>query len=471
MISNQELFNRQIPAMMHSIDAEGRIVAVSQKWLDVMGYSEEEVLGRRSTEFMTEESCLHARENVLPEFFRTGSCSDISYQMVTKQGGIIDVLLSATSKRDALGNISHSLAVMQDVSALNATRQSMERAKQRLEMLLQTANVMVVELDQQGNLIRLNEISEQITGYKMSDLVGQNWFNTIAPRQRYPHVWEEFERLVSIGKTGEFENPILTREGHERYIAWRNSSIFEGGQVVGTLSVGIDITELKNAEHRLSYSEAALNDAQTLAQIGNWSFDYDSKQLHWSAQIYELLEVPRDVAPSKAAFLRVLHPEDYTAIKDAYKRCLRLHQPYELRYRLLFPNGNLKYVRQLTQIQFAINGNPSCLVSTMQDITLQMLQELSIQESETRFRTIADYTYDWEYWRGNDKEILYISPSCLRVTGYSQADFIRDPDLIEKIIHPEDLHSFKSHLLEILDSEENHLQFRIIAKNGEERIQ
>lgn len=62
MISNQELFNRQIPAMMHSIDAEGRIVTVSQKWLDVLGYSEEEVLGRRSTEFMTEESCRHARD-------------------------------------------------------------------------------------------------------------------------------------------------------------------------------------------------------------------------------------------------------------------------------------------------------------------------------------------------------------------------------------------------------------------------
>ena len=469
MSAKQEHFNRQIPAMMHSIDVDGCIVNVSQRWLDVMGYRQEEVLGRRSTEFMTEESCRHARENVLPEFFRTGRCSDIPYQMVTKQGTLIDVLLSATSIRDAQGNILYSLAVMQDVSILNATNLSLEQAKQRLETLLHTANVMVIELDQQGNLKRLNEHSEQITGYKIAELMGKNWFSTIVPRERYPHVWEEFERLLSIGKTDVFENPILTKEGKERYIAWRNSSLFEGGNVVGTLSVGIDITDQKSAERLLAFSEAALNDAQTLAQIGNWSFDYESKQLHWSAQIYELLEVSQETEPSKAPFLSVLHPEDYSSVKEAYKRGLRLQKPYELRYRLLFPNGNLKYVRQLTKIQFAVDGQPIRLVSTLQDITLQVLQELSIQESEVRFRTIADYTYDWEYWRGNTAEILYISPSCLRVTGYSQGEFIRDPNLIEKIIHPEDLPSFKSHLTEIIHSEENHLEFRIIKKSGEER--
>lgn len=464
-----ELFNRQIPAMMHSIDLEGRILQVSQKWLDSLGYQESEVIGRRSTDFMTEESCRHARENVLPEFFKTGHCADIPYQIIKKSGQIIDVLLSATSARDRQGNVTHSLAVMQDVTALHSAKHSMEQAKNRMETLLRTANVMIVELDQQGKLKRFNEVAEKITGYTLAELANENWFVTMVPRDRYPEVWREFERLTAAGKTGEFENPILTKEGQERHIQWRNSPVLEHGKVVGTLSVGIDITEKKRVEQRLATNDAALNEAQSIAQIGSWTFEYVTNELTWSAQVFRLLEVSSTKMPSKAAFLNVLHPEDLLIVREAYKRILRNRQPYEIRYRLLFSDGNMKYVRQHTEMTFRPDGQPIRLLSTLQDVTMSVLQELSMQESEERFRTIADYTYDWEYWQGVNKEILYISPSCQRVTGYSQADFICDPALINKIVHPADMTAYQKHLTDICSSAENHLDFRIITKRGEER--
>lgn len=67
------------PAMLHSIDAEGRLISVSNAWLAKLGYARNEVIGRRSSEFLTPASREHAVKNVLPEFFRTGACENVQY--------------------------------------------------------------------------------------------------------------------------------------------------------------------------------------------------------------------------------------------------------------------------------------------------------------------------------------------------------------------------------------------------------
>ena len=96
--------------------------------------------------------------------------------------------------------------------------------------------------------------------------------------------------------------------------------------------------------------------------------------------------------------------------------------------------------------------------------------EEALQESEERFRTVADFTYDWEYWLALDGRFNYISPSCQRITGYATIDFLQDPGLLEKITHPDDRPFMSRHLSEDLSSDEAHsLDFRIITRSGEER--
>ena len=104
------------PVMLHSIDHQGRLVNVSDYWLRVMGYERQEVIGRRSSEFLTEDSRQFAQQTVLPEFWRTGVCSNIPYQFVKKNGDIIDVELSAVALKTN-SNETHSVAVIIDVTA------------------------------------------------------------------------------------------------------------------------------------------------------------------------------------------------------------------------------------------------------------------------------------------------------------------------------------------------------------------
>jgi len=96
--------------------------------------------------------------------------------------------------------------------------------------------------------------------------------------------------------------------------------------------------------------------------------------------------------------------------------------------------------------------------------------EEALQENERKFRTVADFTYDWEYWVDPAGDYIYISPSCERITGFTAEEFKQDPDLLLTITHPEDRPKVAGHLSNDLHSnKEFKLDFRIIHRSGEVR--
>ena len=119
LLANEQRFRSlytRTPALMHSIDPQGRILSVSELWLQTLGYEEREVLGHHTTEFMTPETARYARDVVIPQAKRNGRCDNIEYQMRARDGRVLDVLLSAIWLYDKDGQPLHSLAVLQDVT-------------------------------------------------------------------------------------------------------------------------------------------------------------------------------------------------------------------------------------------------------------------------------------------------------------------------------------------------------------------
>jgi PAS domain S-box-containing protein len=125
---------KHAPVMLHSIDRDGLLISVSDRWLEVLGYERDEVLGRRSTEFLSVDSQRYARETVLPDYFRTGICRDVPYQFLTKSGEVREILLSAIAERDAQGQHMRSFAVLIDITERKRIEQEFHRA-QKLESL------------------------------------------------------------------------------------------------------------------------------------------------------------------------------------------------------------------------------------------------------------------------------------------------------------------------------------------------
>lgn len=107
---------------------------------------------------------------------------------------------------------------------------------------------------------------------------------------------------------------------------------------------------------------------------------------------------------------------------------------------------------------------------TSRDITTQKAAEDKLSETETRYRTVADFTFDWETWENPDGSYNYVSPSFERITGYPLQQLVNRPKLINEIILPDDLTPWQEHRQTAhARHEPAEIQFRICAKNGQIR--
>jgi two-component system, cell cycle sensor histidine kinase and response regulator CckA len=105
-----------------------------------------------------------------------------------------------------------------------------------------------------------------------------------------------------------------------------------------------------------------------------------------------------------------------------------------------------------------------------QDITARKRAELALRESEQRYRTVADFTYSWEYWRSPEGKLLYLSPSCQRISGYAAERFQNHPEFMLSILHPDDRAIYERHYHRSLAQHEpEELEFRIIHRDGRVR--
>ena len=92
-----------------------------------------------------------------------------------------------------------------------------------------------------------------------------------------------------------------------------------------------------------------------------------------------------------------------------------------------------------------------------------------LQKSETKFRTLAEFTYDWEYWIAPDSSLVYNSPSCKRITGYSPDEFVNNPQLLNNIIFPEDQAARSNNFVEVTPNVSHTMDFRILTRDGDVR--
>lgn len=112
------------------------------------------------------------------------------------------------------------------------------------------------------------------------------------------------------------------------------------------------------------------------------------------------------------------------------------------------------------------------LLNKMNEMKRQKELEETLCQNEEKFRTVADFTYDWEAWSAPDGKFKWVSPSCKRVTGHSADEFITDHNLMIAITHPEDQHKVISHNQMAVDEEQHNdlnYDFRIVLPGGEIR--
>ena len=246
----------QTPAIMHSIDAEGRLIDVSDRWLELMGYRREEVLGRRSSDFLTPASQAYAREVVLPEFFRVGACDRVAYQFIRSDGKLLDVLLSATLERDAQGAPARSLAVLEDVTAQKRLEAELGRTHAHLDAVVDNMPALVGYWDAQGVTRFANRDFQAAVGLPVDAIIGCTLPEIIASidvrgyDELAPHV-----AAVLAGRRQEFECAMLTTSGLRQLHVTLVPAQAEPGRIDGFYGTWFDITGMKTLALRQRDSE------------------------------------------------------------------------------------------------------------------------------------------------------------------------------------------------------------------------
>lgn len=251
------------PAMLHSIDPQGRILFVSDKWLQTLGYARDEVVGRLSTDFLTPPSKEYASSVVVPAFFKTGRCEDIEYQMVHKDGHILEVQMSAILERDAEGRALHSLAVIEDVTEKNAIARALRVNEERLTLATSVNEIGIWEYDVVNDRLEWSDTMFSILGRSRSVFGGklEDWSKTVHPDDLLLSEME-FKNAVETNSPIDFDFRVIRDDGQMRFVHAR-AVVIRDAQGIRVLGTNYDITERKAVERALAQSE------QTLRTIAN----------------------------------------------------------------------------------------------------------------------------------------------------------------------------------------------------------
>ncbi len=118
-------------------------------------------------------------------------------------------------------------------------------------------------------------------------------------------------------------------------------------------------------------------------------------------------------------------------------------QAYEVDYRK--KDGTIFPSETIGTVLLDENGKTFGFLGLIQDISDRKKVEDSLRELELMYRTVADFTYDWETWTNLDSSFRYVSPSCERITGYTAGHFMQNPKLFKEIIVPEDRKLWDDH--------------------------
>ena len=279
----------------------------------------------------------------------------------------------------------------------------------------------------------------------------------------------------------------------------------ENGDILWT-GILYDITERKQTEAALNQSRLLLEDVLTGANVGTLEWNIQTGKIKfnniWAKNLgYTLAEIKIGLMFLGArGWKRITHPDDVPYAEEMLERHFSGELPYhQVEVRMKHKQGHWVWIRQEGKVKtWTPDGKPLLMYGTHTDITqrktaeeelsklndeLEMrvvkrtaeLEKLNaeLKVTEQKFRTVSDFTYDWEYWRGTDGKIIFMSPSVERITGYTIHEFEQNPDLLDSIVYKPDLKIWQEHKQErcVNDLTEKRMEitFRIVAKNGEIR--
>lgn len=463
----RDIFERAVEGIFQSTP-EGKFISVNPSYASMLGYESPQEL---VTSVMNIQEQLYVdpkrRLRFASAFEESGTVMGFENQLFRKDGGKIWVSIKGRSVRDSDGKILYYEGMVENITERKLVEEALRQSEGYFRTLIENASDIILIVDQEGTIVYASPSVERFVGYKPEELVGKSGFELIIPED-LQRASDEFRQAILTRGTN-IPNAFRVRhkDGSERILEGIGKNLLDNKAIAGFVMNVHDVTERRQADEELQKLASVVRHSKELVNLAT----LDGKMTFLNEAGMNMLGITSGEV-TQTHILQVIpdHLQDMVRTELLPTLLRQGDWEGELQY-LNLKSGKVTDVHAMT---FTINepatGVPLYLANVSLDISERKKAEKKLEESEERYRTVADFTYDWEQWIAPDGKFLYVSPSCRRVTGYQAQDFIDNPGLFLKMIHPEDYQAVKTHFHDQPDnSDVEHFEFRILRKDGEER--
>lgn len=251
---------------------------------------------------------------------------------------------------------------------------------------------------------------------------------------------ETYGRIAMTGRPERFV------DRSEAMGQWLDIRAFRLGNPVKR-NVGVlfsDITRQKMMEEELRHSYERMSLAADAAQIGLWGWDIASNEQFWDEKTKEIFGVSPEVPISSQTWADIVHPDDLPMADQACGKAIATGQNYVMEYRIIRPDGTIRWVQSRGKPYYDEAGNPLQMRGINFDITGRKQMEEALQGSEKRYRMLYESLRDPFVQVDMDGRIIAFNDLYCRMLGYSPEEITT---LTYQELTPERWHAFEEEIV------------------------
>ncbi|HYC12828.1 MAG TPA: PAS domain S-box protein, partial [Stellaceae bacterium] len=251
-------FYNESPVMLTAVDEEERIVAASDRWLEVLGYRREEVLGKSRYEFLAPGSVAQMRERVVPALREGRKLGAVEVQLKRRDGRLVDVSATSVLRRDPVTGGEEILNFAIDQTARREVERALAERENQLRAIVDNAPVGIFLKDRESRYRLVNGRFEQWTGGAASKVLGRS-DSDFLPGEESRAIRAADLKVLEEGAVYQTERkPVLPETPDQHLLVTKFPIRGADGAITGIAGFAVDITERKRAETALAERERDL---------------------------------------------------------------------------------------------------------------------------------------------------------------------------------------------------------------------
>lgn len=323
----------------------------------------------------------------------------------------------------ALENARLYEMIRQELFSRKQTEEALRLERDFAEGLVNTAQTIVLVLDTKARIVKFNPYMEEISGYKLMEVQGQSWDSVFLAKDAAKSVKNFFFKATTNDRS-HGTNPIVTKKGIERTIEWNNKTLKDKhGKVMGVLAIGQDITKRQEMEESLRLSEERYRTISGLTSDFAYAFrvEADGRLIsEWiTGALFRITGFTQEQLMAEGGWDQILHPDDQPLAREKATALLNGNSKV-VEYRIVTKKNEIRWMRDYGHpVWDEAQGRVTYIHGAVQDITEPHLARGALQESEERFRGIAERSIDAIFAIDPENNFTYASPAIKTIGGYN----------------------------------------------------